>query len=46
MKYIFSHLVFEPDDIDSTCTVVYFCTHSVGRFPSESNWIVPGTLEV
>ena len=45
MKYIYSHLVFAPDNFDNNWCVVYYCTHSIGRFPSESNWIVPGTLE-
>jgi hypothetical protein len=38
--------VFEPDQVESTCLVMYYCCYSYGgAHPSESFWVVPGTWE-
>ena len=46
MRRIYKLSVFEPDEFDNTWMVSYYCVnHTVGKYPSESYWIVPGTLE-
>ncbi len=47
MRQYYSLAVFEPDNFDNNWVIAYYCSYSTnGNFPSESYWIVPGTLEV
>lgn len=42
----FSIAVFEPDQFESSCVVMYYCSYRFQNdYVSESYWIVPGTLE-
>lgn len=44
----FTLCVFEPDHIDSTCIVSYYCCFHYGPYNdcNETWWIVPGTLNL
>ena len=47
MRHIYNMSVFEPDDFDNNWMVAYYCAnHNSGKYPSESYWIVPGTLNL
>lgn len=37
--------VFEPDSVNTTCVVIYYCANrnSDNYYSSESYWVVPGT---
>lgn len=47
MRRYYSLAVFEPDAINTSCVVIYYCSNwdMNDRYPSESYWVVPGTWE-
>ena len=46
MKYIYSHVVWEPDAFANDWVVVYHCSHTIHQMPNECIWIVPGTIDL
>jgi hypothetical protein len=40
--------IFEPDHCDTSCVIMYYCCYSdrPSKDPSESIWVVPGTLNL
>ena len=40
----FAIAVFEPDQSETTCVIMYYCCYRFAdEYVSESTWVVPGT---